>query len=89
MPTIVFHSSFEKRLKIFIKNNVKRKKGVQKTLRLFQIDTHHPSLNNEKLAGSDIWSIRIDKGNRLFYVKDGDNAIFFAVGPHDMYRVVG
>jgi Txe/YoeB family toxin of Txe-Axe toxin-antitoxin module len=71
MPNIVFHSSFEKRLKIFTKNNI-----------------HHPSLNTEKLSGSDIWSIRIDQGNRLFYVKDGDDAIFFAVGSHDMYRMV-
>lgn len=88
MPKIVLASQFERKLRLFVKRNPKRKIAVQKALRFFQENPSHPSLNSEKLAGLSIWSVRIDRGNRLFYVKDGDETIFFAVGPHDLYRSI-
>lgn len=48
---------------------------------------NHPSLNLEKLKGSDYWTIRIDKGNRIFFKWiDKTEALFIDIGKHDKYR---
>lgn len=54
----------------------------------FTKNPQHPSLRLEKLQGSKVWSIRVDRGNRLFFIwsDTDDTAIFFLVGPHDAYR---
>jgi len=88
MTTIRFEESFSKNLKKFTKNNSNRANAVKKALLLFQQDSKHPSLNAEKLTGTKIWSIRIDRGNRLFFTWSADVAVFFFVGPHDSYKTL-
>lgn len=90
MPTIRFDDSFSKSVHKFTKNNLQRAKAVKKTLRLFQENPKYPSLHVEKLSGEKIWTIRIDRGNRLFFTwaDEEDTVIFFLVGPHDAYRTV-
>ncbi len=90
MPTIRFDESFRKSVRKFSKNNINRKNSIKKTLLLFQENPKHPSLNTEKLTGTQIWTIRVDKGNRLFFTwAETDNtAIFFFVGPHDTYKTI-
>ena len=91
MPSIRLHSAFPKKLKKFVKNNARRSQAVKEALRRFQADPKHPSLHLEKLSGSTTWTIRVDQGNRLFFIwaDTGDTAIFFFVGAHDAYRRVG
>lgn len=88
MPLIRLHPAFPHKLRKFTKNDSKRADAVKKALRLFQDDPKHPSLHTEKLKASNVWTIRIDSANRLFFVWSdaGDTAIFFFVGPHDTYR---
>lgn len=90
MPSIRLNPTFPKKLRAFTKNNYQKSEAVKKAFRLFQENPKHPSLNAEKLSGSDVWTIRIDKGNRLFFVwsDEGNTAIFFLVGPHDAYRTM-
>lgn len=90
MPKIRLHPSFSGKLRKFTRRNKEKLRTVHDTLGRFQIDPHHPSLHLEKLSGSDTWTIRIDKGNRLFFVwsEEGDTAIIFYVGSHDAYRTV-
>jgi len=90
MLRIRLRPSFDRQLRKFTKKNNDRSRSVKEALRRFQIDPTHPSLHVEKLSGSDTWTIRIDSGNRLFFVwsDEGDTAIFFYVGPHDSYRTV-
>ena len=61
-------SGYEKARDKFVKNNTKRGKALIKTLDQFSQDPTHPSLNLEKLRGSKIWTIRIDRGNRIFFL---------------------
>lgn len=90
MPKIRLHPSFQGKLHKFTKRNKERSHAVKEALRRFQNDPTHPSLHVEKLSGSETWTIRIDSGNRLFFVwsDEGDAAIFFYVGSHDAYRTV-
>ena len=90
MPKIRLRPSFSRQLRKFTKKNNDRKEAVKEALRRFHLDPDYPSLHLEKLSGTDTWTIRIDSGNRLFFVwsDEGDTAIFFYVGSHNAYRTV-
>lgn len=58
-----------------------------KAISLFVLNPKHTSLNFEKLKGSEVWTIRIDKSNRIFfYWIDDFTALFIDIGKHDKYR---
>lgn len=66
MIVILKTSRYERERNKFVKNDIKRANALIKTLNKFTFNPTHPSLNLEKLGGSKIWTIRIDKGNRIF-----------------------
>lgn len=73
--------------KKFLKNNSKLIKSTIKAISLFVTNPEHTSLNLEKLKGTKIWTIRIDKGNRIFFYWIADStALFIDIGKHDKYR---
>ena len=73
--------------KKFLKNNPILLKKTKKAVRIFIQNPNHPGLNLEKLKGSEFWTIRIDKGNRIFFVWiDKEAALFIDIGEHDKYR---
>jgi mRNA-degrading endonuclease RelE of RelBE toxin-antitoxin system len=53
-------------------------------------DPARPSLNLEKLRGTDYWSIRVNLGYRILLQREsdseGDAFRLVDVGPHDIYR---
>jgi len=54
---------------------------------MFISNPAHPGLKLEKLRGTKIWTIRIDKGNRIFLTWiDKSTALFIDIGQHDKYR---
>ncbi len=84
---IKIENKFERERKKFTKNNPQNAKSLKKTLALFRKNPKHPSLNLEKLGGSSIWTIRIDRGNRIFFLWiDKTTALFIDIGEHDKYR---
>ncbi|HCM81868.1 MAG: hypothetical protein UV63_C0036G0013 [Microgenomates group bacterium GW2011_GWC1_43_11] len=91
MPKIYLNPKFHGTCKQFVRRNSARKRHVYKTLLCFRNNPSYPSLHIEKLSHSDIWTIRLDKGNRLFFFwnKTKDTAIFFFVGHHDAYKTIG
>ena len=79
--------SYEKARDKFIRNNIRRGLALIKTLNQFSRDPTYPSLNLEKLKGSKIWTIRIDRGNRIFfYFINESTALFIDIGKHDKYK---
>lgn len=73
--------------KKFLKNNSKLLDTTIKAISLFVENPWYLSLHLEKLHGSKIWTIRIDKGNRIFfYWIDRSRALFIDIGKHDKYR---
>lgn len=73
--------------KKFLKNNLEVLDKTIKAISLFVKDPKHPSLNLEKLKGTSVWTIRIDRGNRIFLSwTDKTTAIFLDIGKHDKYR---
>ncbi len=71
----------------FVRNNTKRGNALIKALDKFSYNPAHPSLNLEKLKGSRVWTIRIDKGNRIFlFWVDKSTALLIDIGKHDKYR---
>lgn len=90
MPKINLTDDFLKARKKWVRGNSKREAQLKKVFLYFTQNPKHPSLNLEKLSGTEIWTIRIDRGDRLFFVwsTEGDAAIFFLIGHHDTYRAV-
>lgn len=87
MITLLKTSRYEKEQIKFIKNNTKRANVLVKTLNKFAYNPTHPSLNLEKLGGTKVWTIRIDKGNRIFFSWiDKKTALLIDIGKHDKYR---
>lgn len=71
----------------FLKNNPNLFDKTIKAIFLFVDNPKHPSLNLEKLKGSSYWTIRIDKGGRIFFIWiNKTTALFIDIGKHDMYR---
>lgn len=84
---IKLSASYYRALKGFVKNNKRNAENIKKALKLLRENPHHPSLNLEKLKGSHIWTIRIDRGNRIFFSwTDKTTALFLDIGKHDKYR---
>ncbi len=78
---------FIKQRRKFVKNNRSRFNDYSKTVRLFLKNPNHPSLHLEKLQHSPFWTIRVNKGDRIFFVwKNSDAVLFIDIGPHDKYR---
>ena len=74
-------------LRKFVKNNQNNADKVKKTLDLFKKNPSHPSLNTEKLGSTELWTIRIDKGNRVFFTwEDTQTVLLIDIGKHDRYR---
>lgn len=90
MPLVKFYPAFTKSHKKFTKRRNEYEVKIKDILARFAKNPRHPSLHLEKLSGSNIWTIRIDLANRLFFQWDdsGDTAIFFYVGRHDSYKTI-
>lgn len=74
-------------LERFVKNNPIHVQNIKKALNLFQKNPKYPGLNLEKLKGSQYWTIRIDKGNRIFFTWiDKTTVLFIDIGKHDKYK---
>ncbi|OGE24844.1 hypothetical protein A3C26_00215 [Candidatus Daviesbacteria bacterium RIFCSPHIGHO2_02_FULL_39_12] len=73
--------------KKFLKNNSKLLNKTIKTIKIFAKNPQYPGLKLEKLRGYSIWTIRIDKGNRIFLTWiNTSTALFIDIGKHDKYR---
>ena len=84
---IKLSASYYKALKRFVKNNKRNAESTKKTLKLFKENPNYPSLHLEKLAGSKFWTIRIDRGSRIFFSWINKNtALLLDIGKHDKYR---
>lgn len=79
---------YQKELRKFIKNNPQLLPKIIKALELFMTNPYHPGLNTEKLSGTDMWTIRVDRGNRIYFTWAKKNiAILVDIGTHDKYRL--
>lgn len=88
MITILKTKKYNRERDRFIKNNKKRTEEIIETLNKFVNNPKHPSLNTEKLGGKNIWTIRLSKGDRLFFRwTDETTILLLDIGPHDKYRV--
>ena len=88
MPRIHIDPQFEVAYRKYIKGNRLRSNQVAKAIKLLSSNPQHPSLNLEKLAHTQIWSVRVTKGDRIFLIwsKNQAVAILFWLGKHDSYR---
>ncbi|OGH24093.1 MAG: hypothetical protein A3B47_04460 [Candidatus Levybacteria bacterium RIFCSPLOWO2_01_FULL_39_24] len=84
---ITYSSRYLTSRKKFLNNNFELFTKTVKAITLFVKNPNHPSLNLEKLKGNSIWTIRINRGNRIFFSWiDKGTALFLDIGKHDKYR---
>lgn len=70
--------------KKFLKHNSHLFQKTVKALSLLSLNPRHPSLHLEKLSGSEIWTVRIDRGNRLFFsFLDDKTILLLDIVKHD------
>ncbi|HLD26680.1 MAG TPA: plasmid stabilization protein [Patescibacteria group bacterium] len=87
MIILKYSQNYLTKRKKFLKNNPPRAEKVIKRLKLFVHNPNHPSLRIEKLKGNDVWTIRVDKGNRIFFTWETIRiALLLDIGKHDKYR---
>lgn len=87
MTTIHYSSNYLSQRKKYLRNNSRLAETVIAKIKLFVQNPRHPSLNSEKLKGSNVWTIRISRGDRIFfYWTTNSEALFIDIGPHDKYR---
>lgn len=88
MPTVTLTEQFYRARKTFTKRSRQKEDQLRQAFAYFSKNPKHPSLYLEKLSGQEMWTIRVDKGNRLFFIwsNEGDTAIFFYIGSHDAYK---
>ena len=87
MITIKFSKRYLTREKKFTKYNTARIEEIEHTLKLFLDNPVHPSLNLEKLTKSGVWSIRLSRGDRIFFIWLGQNTVLLVdIGKQDKYR---
>lgn len=87
---IILHktSRYERERNKFVRNNTTRAKALVKALNKFAHDPTYPSLKLEKLGGTKLWTIRIDRSNRIFFSWiDEKTALLIDIGKHDKYRL--
>ena len=64
---LIFTEQYEKRLRKFIKKHPEVLSQYEKTIRLLEVNPHHPSLRLHKLSGklSDLHSVSINISYRI------------------------
>jgi mRNA-degrading endonuclease RelE of RelBE toxin-antitoxin system len=87
MPRLRWSRTFEKS---FRKLSAPIQDAAFRVVRNLLEDPSRPSLNLEKLRGTDYWSIRVNLSYRILLRSEtdpeGDLFQLMDVGPHDVYR---
>ena len=87
MIELKYSSRYLSERKKFLRNNSELLNRTIKALSVFVKNPKHPSLKLKKLKGSRVWTIRIDKGNRIFLSWIDKSAVLLIdIGKHDKYR---
>lgn len=87
MVKLTITQKFKKEHKKFIKKSKVKEKSTAACLKIFSKNPNHPSLHLEKLKNSKVWTIRVDRGNRVFFYWTEENSVLLVdIGPHDKYR---
>lgn len=89
MPRVRWSRTFEKS---FRRLPAQIQDATFRAVRNLLEDPSRPSLNLEKLRGTEYWSIRVNLGYRILLRPEpdleGDVFRLMDVGPHDIYRRV-
>ena len=84
---LIFTEQYEKRIRKFIKKHPELLSQYEKTIRLLEVNPHHPSLRMHKLSGklSDLHSVSINISYRitLELIISEKEIIPIEIGSHD------
>lgn len=87
MVEIIYTESYTKRAFKFIKKHPDILSQYEKTLKLLEINPHHPSLRLHKLQGklSELYSVSINISYRISidFIIENDQIILIDIGSHD------
>lgn len=87
MTEIIYTESYIKRARKFIKKHPDLIAQYEKTLKLLEINPHHPSLRLHKLQGklSELHAVSINISYRItiVFLMENDKIIPIDIGSHD------
>jgi mRNA-degrading endonuclease YafQ of YafQ-DinJ toxin-antitoxin module len=91
MPKLVSTQSYERQLAVFIKRHPGLRESYTRTIRLLELNPHHPSLRLHKLKGKlqEYSSVSINMKYRImldFIIRD-DLIILIAIGSHEQLKM--
>ena len=91
MPKLITTKSYERQLLAFRKKHPRLREAYARTLRLLEIDPHHPSLRLHKLKGKlrEYSSVSINMKYRIMidFIIQHDQILLIAIGSHDELRM--
>lgn len=90
MAQVILSDQFRKKATKFLKRHRDLVPKYKKTLRLLEINPHHPSLRLHKLKGKfdEYYSVSLNMKYRImldFIIKD-DQVILIDIGGHELYE---
>jgi len=87
MAEIIYTDSYIRRAKKFIKKHPELLSQYAKTLKLMEVNPHHPSLRMHKLSGklSKLYSVSINISYRIsiIFLFEDDKIIPVEIGSHN------
>ena len=87
MTEIIYTESYIKRARKFIRKHPELVSQYEKTLKLLEVNPHHPSLRLHKLKGrlSELYSVSINISYRISidFIIEKDRIILIDVGSHE------
>ena len=91
MPKLITTKTYERQLLAFRKKHPGLRESYARTLRLLEVNPHHPSLRLHKLKGKlrVYYSVAINMKYRImidFIIKD-DLILLIAIGSHEELRM--
>lgn len=79
---LIATSRFDRELDRLVKKRLDIAKRVNKTLRLFSLNPHHPSLRLHKIS-HDMYSLSIDMNMRILILWEDDQVFLLRIGTHE------
>lgn len=76
-------SRFDRELYRLVKKRLDIAKRIEKTLALFSLNPHHPSLRLHKISRDPVYSLSVDMDIRILVLWEDDQAMLLRVGSHE------
>ncbi len=74
---------FDREFDRIVKKRLEITKRIHKTLALFSLNPHHPSLRLHKVSHEGVYSLSVDMDLRILLLWEDDQVFLLRIGTHE------